>query len=77
MTEIARLLRGDAVSRKKCDDDCGCTIPLPNSICEAWYVPKGNGPNGGVNLETHCTYSAITPNGPEGDTMNCGTKEYF
>jgi PDZ domain-containing protein len=72
-----RLLRPGAVADRKCDDDCNCTIVLKSAICETWYVPKGKGPNGGIKLEKHCTYSAVTPDGPQGEAKTCTTKEYF
>ena len=75
---IAKMLRRDAKAGKKCNSECDCTIPLRNSICETWYVTKGNGPQGGVLLEEHCTYSAIPPGGAfEGAVKNCGTFEFF
>jgi hypothetical protein len=74
MAEMLHL----ATPKKKCDAHCNCTIDLQNSICQVWYITKGNGPRGGVLLEKHCTYSAILPGGvPEGDETKCGTKEYF
>ena len=75
---IDDILDPPAQGGKKCDKNCECSIELENSICKSYYVIKGNGPRGGLLLDKNCTYSAIPTGGkPEGDNVNCGTKEYF
>lgn len=75
---VEDILRGGAKANRICDSDCSCSIRKPSSICETYYVIKGEGPNGGLLLEVNCTFSTFPPGGPPGGgTSNCGTGECF
>ena len=75
---IEDIISGGAKANRICDKNCDCSIRAPNSICETYYVIKGDGPRGGLLLEKNCTFSSLPPGGPpQGGSSNCGTREYF
>lgn len=71
---VDKVIDGKTYARRVCDASCNCaSVDDTSAICSIWYLLKGNGPNGGILLEKHCTSNSAGG----GKEKTCSTNEYF